>query len=191
MAATGRQVELRALASSDREAFVAAMLASRKLHEPWISTPTTAAEFDAMVERKSGNSNDYTLVRRREDGAIVGYFDLSQIIRGPLQGAFLGYGGVTPHAGQGYMSEGMLLLLRRAFKELGLHRVEANIQPANEASIALVRRSGFVREGFSERYLKIGGRWRDHERWAINAEQWREHLRSAREPRSPRARRSR
>ncbi len=71
------------------------------------------------------------------------------------------------------MREGLELVLGRAFTELGLHRLEANIQPGNHASIALVERCGFVREGFSERYLKVGGRWRDHERWAIRVEQWR------------------
>jgi ribosomal-protein-alanine N-acetyltransferase len=71
------------------------------------------------------------------------------------------------------MSEGMDLLLRHVFTELRLHRIEANIQPGNKASIAPVQRAGFVREGLSERYLKLGGRWRDHERWAIRSEQWR------------------
>src|SRR5439155_15351959 len=91
---------------------------------------------------------------------------------GPLQSAFLGYGGVAALSGQGYMSEGLRLLLRHVFEELRLHRIEANIQPDNERSLALVRRAGFVREGYSERYLRIGGRWRDHERWAIRIEQW-------------------
>jgi ribosomal-protein-alanine N-acetyltransferase len=72
------------------------------------------------------------------------------------------------------MSEGLQLVLARAFTDLRLHRLEANIQRGNLASIALVRKAGFVREGLSERYLKIAGRWREHERWAIRAEQWRE-----------------
>ena len=92
---------------------------------------------------------------------------------GLFQSGYLGYAAVAAYAGQGYMREGLGAVLARAFTELGLHRLEANIQPANQASIALVRGAGFVREGFSERYLKIGGRWRDHERWAIRAEQWR------------------
>jgi ribosomal-protein-alanine N-acetyltransferase len=69
------------------------------------------------------------------------------------------------------MTEGMRLVIGRAFGTLRLHRLEANIQPANAASIALVRRLGFRKEGLSRRYLKIGGRWRDHERWAILAEE--------------------
>src|SRR6201999_4207335 len=98
------------------------------------------------------------LATRVTDGAIVGYFNISQIIRGPLQSAFLGYGGVAGGSGLGYMSAALELVVERAFTDLALHRIEANIQPANAASIALVERCGFVREGFSERSLKIGGR---------------------------------
>ena len=74
------------------------------------------------------------------------------------------------------MREAIELVLREAFLNLRLHRIEANIQPGNHASIALARGAGFSREGFSPRYLKIGGRWRDHERWAILAEEWRARL---------------
>jgi ribosomal-protein-alanine N-acetyltransferase len=168
------RVMLLPAARRDRADFVTAMRASANLHQPWISPPLDGEAFDAVLERARGESFEFMLVRRRSDAAIAGYFDVSQIIRGPLQSAFLGYGGVAALAGQGYMSEGLRLLLRHAFEELRLHRIEANIQPDNERSLALVRRAGFVREGFSERYLKIGGRWRDHERWAIRVEQWQE-----------------
>jgi ribosomal-protein-alanine N-acetyltransferase len=171
-------VYLRTLRSADRDDFVAAMRASRKLHGRWVAPPTTADAFDAVLaRRRKDRSAAFMLVRRIEDEAVIGYYDISQIIRGPLQSAFLGYAGVGAYTGLGYMSEGMDLLLRHAFTELRLHRIEANIQPGNKASIALVRRAGFVREGLSERYLKLGGRWRDHERWAIRAEQWRAHKR--------------
>jgi ribosomal-protein-alanine N-acetyltransferase len=168
----GTRVMLLPAARRDRADFIAAMRASADLHQPWISPPVDDEAFDAVLERARGDGFEFMLVRRRSDGAIAGYFDVSQIIRGPLQSAFLGYGGVASLAGQGYMSEGLGLLLRHVFEELRLHRIEANIQPGNERSLALVRRAGFVREGYSERYLKIGGRWRDHERWAIRVEQW-------------------
>ena len=113
------------------------------------------------------------LLCRREDEAILGFFNLSQIARGSLQSAYLGYAVGKPYARNGYMREGLELVLRRAFLTLRLHRIEANIQPGNRASIALAAGAGFRREGFSPRYLKIGGRWRDHERWAILAEEWR------------------
>ena len=71
------------------------------------------------------------------------------------------------------MTEALQLTLRHAFVKLKLHRLEANIQPENTPSIALVKRAGFVKEGYSRRYLKISGRWRDHERWAILVEDWR------------------
>jgi ribosomal-protein-alanine N-acetyltransferase len=85
--------------------------------------------------------------------------------------AYLGYAVGQPFAGQGYMAEGIDLVLRHAFGSMGLHRLEANIQPDNAASIALAKRAGFQLEGFSPRYLKIDGQWRDHERWAIVAEE--------------------
>jgi len=86
---------------------------------------------------------------------------------------YLGYYVGAEYAGRGYIKEAIELVLKYAFESLRLHRLEANIQPGNLASIAIVKRAGFVREGYSRRYLKICGRWRDHERWAIIAEDWR------------------
>lgn len=116
------------------------------------------------------------LVCRLADGAIAGVFILSEIVRGMFQSAYLGYYAEQPHAEQGYMREGMQLVLRHAFSTMKLHRVEANIQPENVASIALAKRSGFRLEGFSPRYLKVAGRWRDHQRWAILIDDWRSRL---------------
>jgi ribosomal-protein-alanine N-acetyltransferase len=132
-----------------------------------------AAAFRRWLRRSKEPSVRTFLAVRREDGTIVGAFTLSQIFLGNFRSAYLGYWVAAAHARQGYMAEGIELLLRHAFRRLGLHRVEANLQPGNGASRALVRRAGFRKEGFSPRYLKVAGRWRDHERWAITLEDFR------------------
>ena len=110
------------------------------------------------------------LIVRAEDGAIAGYARLSQILLGGFRSAYLGYSAFAGFEGRGYMTAGLRLVLREAYGPIGLHRVEANVQPDNVRSIALVERLGFRREGYSPRYLKVGGRWRDHVRFAILAE---------------------
>jgi [ribosomal protein S5]-alanine N-acetyltransferase len=167
------RVQLRTPSYADQAEFLAAMRASQDLHRPWAYPPTSPQAYDLLMQRVVDPRYEPMLACRRTDGAIVGFFNLGEIVRGYLQTAFLGYNVVAAHAGQGYMSEALQLVLARAFDEMGLHRVEANIQPGNHRSINLAKRAGFVREGFSERYLKVGGQWRDHERWAIRAEQWR------------------
>jgi ribosomal-protein-alanine N-acetyltransferase len=166
-------VVLRPPTAADRDEFIASMRASRALHRPWIYMPETPERYTAYLARVEDPRAAPFLACRVDDGAIVGFLNISEIVRGSFKSGFLGYGGVARFAGQGYMTEAMRLLLREAFTAVGLHRLEANIQPGNVASIALAKRCGFELEGFSPRYLKIGGRWRDHERWAIREETWR------------------
>ncbi len=175
------RVFLRSPALSDQQEFISLMRASRSFHRPWATAPTDDERFVAYLADSRRPDFDAMLLCRREDLAIMGFFNLSQIVRSSWQSAYLGYAIGKPYAGQGYMREGIELVLRRAFTELRLHRIEANIQPGNHASIALARGAGFTREGFSPRYLKIGGRWRDHERWAILADDWR-HRQDGRRP---------
>jgi [ribosomal protein S5]-alanine N-acetyltransferase len=145
------------------------MRASKRAHRPWLYPPLDSEAYHAYLARLDDRKFGY-LACRRDDDEIVGWLNVSEIVRGALQSAFLGYGGVAAHTGHGYMTEAVQLVVRDAFGPLGLHRLEANIQPGNLASIALARRCGFEKEGFSPRYLKVGGRWRDHERWAIRAD---------------------
>lgn len=161
------------LVRADAAAFVSAVQASRKLHRAWVHPPDTIEEFRRRLPRAAAANRVALVAVDAHDGSLVGVFNLSEIIRGPLQQAYLGYYAFAAHAGRGYMQAAMALVLDHAFRVLRLHRIEANIQPDNAPSIALVRRAGFSKEGFSPRYLKIAGRWRDHERWAINADDWR------------------
>lgn len=168
---------LRAPVAEDAEAFLAAARLSRRLHGAWTKAPSTRAEFDAWLARNAGDDATATSVAlvalRREDGMPVGVLNFSNIVRGLFQSAYLGYYAFAPLAGQGYMTEAMALALDHAFRRLKLHRVEANVQPTNRRSIGLVRRVGFAREGYSRRYIRIAGRWRDHVRYAMLAEDWR------------------
>jgi len=167
---TGTRVYLRHPEEADRAEFVRLARASRDLHRPWVYAPETNSQFDAYLERTRHPTERGFLVCRRDDEALVGVYNLSQIARGFFLSAYLGYYAFAPNAGRGLMAEGLELVLRHTFRDLKLHRLEANIQPDNGRSKRLVERAGFQREGYSPRYLKIGGRWRDHERWAITKE---------------------
>lgn len=102
----------------------------------------------------------------------MGVVNISEIVRGSFRSGYLGYCAFEPFARRGLMQKGLALVIAEAFGKMKLHRLEANIQPENKRSRRLVKRLGFKREGFSPRYLKISGRWRDHERWALLAEEW-------------------
>ncbi len=157
----------------DREEFLLCARQSRKIHASWVAPPDSKAAFRAYVNRSRQPTQGGFLVCLRDGGEIVGVVNLNEIVFGLFRSAYLGYYGFSPHDGQGLMSEGVSLGVTHAFRQLRLHRVEANIQPENAASIALVRHLGFRMEGLSRRYLKVAGRWRDHERWATLAEEWR------------------
>jgi ribosomal-protein-alanine N-acetyltransferase len=169
----GSLVYLRAPHASDAREFVRLARASRDLHRPWVYAPETAAQFASYLDRSRAVDERCFLVCEREDDSIAGVINLSQIARGYFQSAYLGYYAFAPAAGRGLMAEGLDLVMRHSFRRLKLHRLEANIQPDNDRSRRLVERAGFEYEGYSPRYLKIGGRWRDHERWAITRELWR------------------
>lgn len=168
----GKRVFLRPPGKGDLVESVALNRASLLWHRGLVYPPTHPEAFASFLERCRQADSVCCFVCRLADGAITGSINLSQIYGGGFRSAYLGYYIGQPFAGRGYITEALQLMLRYAFDGLKLHRLEANIQPGNIASLALVRRAGFVREGYSRRYLKIGGRWRDHERWAILAEDW-------------------
>jgi ribosomal-protein-alanine N-acetyltransferase len=163
-------VGLRRVAAGDQDEFLRLARASVDLHHPWYTMPTTPREFGIYLTRFSQATAEGLLVRVRDGGALAGVITIDSIVRGRFQSASLSYAAFAPSAGRGYMSEGLGLVLRYAFLQLRLHRLEASIQPDNQASLALVRRLGFRREGYSPDMLFIDGAWRDHERWAITRE---------------------
>ena len=160
-------VLIRPVSMADERAFISAASGSRSLHRPWVTAPCDAISFRRYVSRFDGTQHCGFLVCHAQTGALVGVINLTNIVYGAFCSGYLGYYAFAGHHRQGNMRQGLRLVIRHAFRKLGLHRLEANIQPGNAASIALVRSCGFSKEGFSPAYLKIGGRWRDHERWAL------------------------
>src|SRR3990167_1714067 len=153
----------------DEDAFIVAMQRSQDLHRPWVKPPQTPQEFSDYFQRNQ-QSNQKSFLVCDLSGNIVGVFNVSEIVRGFFQNAYLGFYVVADYDGQGYMSAGLKLVLQKIFNDMELHRLEANIQPDNIRSINLVKNNGFRKEGYSPRYLKINNEWRDHERWAVTLE---------------------
>lgn len=165
--ARSSRVTLRPVTGDDEDEFLDLVRVSADLHHPWTSPPATPEDFRAYLKRFDHVTAQGLLVCRRDGGAIAGTVNINSIIRGRFQCGSLGYAAFAPSAGQGLMSEGLGLVVRYAFSRLRLHRLEANIQPGNDASLRLVRRHGFHKEGYSPGLLFINGAWEDHERWAL------------------------
>ena len=160
-------VHLRPLVATDQQTFLQASRKSRALHQPWIQVPTTPSQFLDYVEEMNTEDDQAFLVCRQDTQAMVGVVELRDIYYGDFQNSYLLYYAFEGQLQQGFMKQAVMQTIHHAFKKLKLHRLEANIQPDNTASIALIRSCGFTKEGYSPKFLKKGGQWRDHERWAL------------------------
>jgi ribosomal-protein-alanine N-acetyltransferase len=154
------------------EEFLDAVRRSRALHRNLVTPPATLENYRKYLTYSRRKDQEHFFVIVQQTGVLAGVINIGTITRGYFQSAPVGYYAFVPAAGRGFMRAGFQAAISHAFRHLKLHRLEANIQPSNQRSIELVRRLGFRLEGRSPRYLKICGRWRDHERWAILAEEW-------------------
>jgi [ribosomal protein S5]-alanine N-acetyltransferase len=166
-----REIFLETPSARHADELIAAARRSRRLHGRWANAPSTRERYRDFLRRSRSSTRISRLVRTN-DGELAGVVNISEIVLGNFCSGYLGYYAFAPHQCHGYMSAGVSAMIRLAFSDYGLHRLEANIQPDNAPSLALVRSLGFELEGYSPRYLKIAGRWRDHERWAIRSETW-------------------
>ena len=170
---TGKRVYLRPLARSDAAAMIQLTNQSARRYPGVVRRLKGRAQFEEFRKRFNGDTAFSFLICRKEDDEAVGSISLFEIIHRSRKSGVVGYLIGAPFFRQGYATEALQLILRFAFRHLKLHRIEASIQPHNVASLALVKRAGFTCEGRARGFLKIAGRWRDHERWAILAEDWR------------------
>ena len=93
---------------------------------------------------------------------VIGTIALTNIVMGPFQSCFLGYGLDGKYTNQGYMTEALQRIIEFAFEKVNLHRIEGNVMPKNLASRAVLEKCNFTCEGISKKYLKINGVWEDH-----------------------------
>ena len=166
-AISGSRVVLRRVRRADADELIALNRASTRYHMPWEAPFTDRAGFDAWFERGLTGANVVLIARERLTEEPVGAINFSNIVMAVFRSTYCGYWGYPRTGGRGLMTEALREAVRFGFEELGLHRIEANIQPGNARSLALARRAGFTKEGYSPRYLFLDGAWRDHERWAI------------------------
>lgn len=175
----GSRVHLRHPVEADRAAWIALRRESRDMLERWEPKRPASVDafgstgFDVYLHHADTDRQQRHLIVRTADAAILGHIGINEIVRGPFQNGILGYWIGQRFTRQGYMTEAIRLATRRAFDQLKLHRLEANIMPTNAASRAVIARCGFRLEGLSPRYLQIAGVWADHERYAITAEELR------------------
>jgi len=166
----GPNVALRPPINSDYSDWAELRALSRDYLRPfepaWTRDELTRAAFRRRIrhyqrEQREDHGASFFIFRNADD-ALLGGLTLSNIRRGVTQAVTLGYWMGEPFAGNGFMTEAVAVAVRYAFDELRLHRVEAACLPHNVASVRVLERNGFAREGIARRYLRINGIWQDH-----------------------------
>jgi ribosomal-protein-alanine N-acetyltransferase len=179
--ATGERVEVRPPSAADIEAYAAAVtLSERRLSDFAVPDPHN---LPVVLDNQSPTYRTFMVHALDPEGShgLVGRINVANVVGGAFRSASIGYDSYDPYAGRGLFVEGLRLTLDLVFADpphgMGLHRVEANIQPANHRSAGLVRSAGFVHEGFSRHFLHLPGidgrrDWRDHDRFAMLSSDW-------------------
>lgn len=178
----GKRVMLRPLAPNDYAAWREVRLRNEGWLVPWepqrpAGMPDPTRDRTAFEARCSARDRERAADHAYPFGVFVdqqfaGEVNLNNVARGALQGATIGYWIDQDRAGRGYIAEAVVVLLRFAFEQLQLHRVEICIVPRNANSRRVVEKLGLRCEGVAERFLEIAGTWEDHLRFAITAEEW-------------------
>ena len=171
----GDGLYLRPAVASDFPAWAQLRAESRDFLTPWEPTwpddDLTRAAFRRRLRRQNEEiSRDESfsfLIFDSASHAMLGGLTLGGVKRGVAQAATLGYWMGAPHAGKGRMTRAVAVATRYGFATLRLHRIEAACLPQNIASMTLLERNGFLREGLARAYLKIDGAWRDHVLYAL------------------------
>ena len=160
-------ITLKKVSAKDEIEFLIAAQASQQIHKRWVSVPTTSPAFKRFVQEMKTMDDLAFVIRRNDTGSLVGVVEFQDIYMGDFKNAYIIYYAFKGHDQRGLMTKAVSQVIRIAFSTLKLHRLEANIQPENITSKKLAKTCGFLKEGYSPKFLKKGVRWRDHERWAL------------------------
>ena len=160
------RVKLRHLTIEDEKVFMTHIRRSRNLHSAWVQVPRSSTAFQRYVADMNTPEDQAFVVLRQDTQDMVGVVELQDIFHGDFQNAYLIYYAFEGQQRQGFMKEAVQQVIAKAFGPLKLHRLEANIQPHNLASLALVTSCGFEYEGLSRQFLRKNGEWKDHQRWS-------------------------
>lgn len=175
MKITGEKIYLRYLEASDAQAVLDLNLRNRKFFEKYLCTRN-----DSFYTLKSRQYSIREGIKKREEDleyqfgifkngteGLIGTITLSEVLRGSLQSCYIGYYLDSAYNGQGIMSEAAKLIVKFAFDEINLHRIEAGVMPHNIGSIRVLEKAGFHKEGIAQKNVKINGKWEDHQVLAV------------------------
>jgi len=168
--AKGARVSLIAPASNHMDEFLIKATASKELHVDWTQPPHNKKDFLTYLERLTKDNQFGAFIKLNKTNELIGVININEIVKGAFKSGYLGYYIFSGFEKQGLMAEALGLLINYAFDSMQLHRLEANIQPGNINSLLLIQKCGFVKEGFSKKYLQINDQWQDHVRYAITQE---------------------
>ncbi|MED1740143.1 GNAT family protein [Bacillus swezeyi] len=171
----GKNVYIRPLTAEDAEACLKLQTDNRLFFEQFsmernddfYTIEGQKKRLQRFYENMQNDEDYYCGIFHQADDALIGTINLFQILRGSLQSAFIGYFLDEKHNGKGYTTEAAKLMVEYAFEDLKLHRVEAGVMPRNIASIRVLEKAGFHKEGIARKNVKINGKWEDHQLLAV------------------------
>ncbi|TQL61163.1 GNAT family N-acetyltransferase [Oryzihumus leptocrescens] len=179
--AVGERVWVSPVRREDLDPYRRAVERSRDRLSRW--NPVNPEDLATHLGAQSRGHRTFVIRARQQEGDhdVVGKVNVTNVVHGRFLSAAMGYDAYDPYAGRGLFAEGMRLVVGLAFAAephgMGLHRLEASVQPGNVVSAGLLRSVGFRHEGYTPRMLWLAdgsGReaWRDHDRYAMTAEEW-------------------
>jgi [ribosomal protein S5]-alanine N-acetyltransferase len=171
----GRNIYLRPLCTNDAKSLLNFQSQNRLFFELFSTTRNDhfytiegqLKRIEKLIEDMERDQGYYFGIFKNDDDFLIGTINLFQVLRGDLQSAFIGYFLDKSQNGKGYTTEAVNLLVNYAFNELKLHRIEAGVMPHNSASIRVLEKAGFHKEGIAKKNVRINGKWEDHQVLAI------------------------